>query len=84
MKTKTHSETELVERARTDLEAFGELIERYRGSICRQCFSRVGDRDYAEDLAQETFVRAYLKLEPTAGSIAFPELAAQDRIQHMQ
>ncbi len=59
MKTTAHSETELVERAASDLDAFGELVERYRGSIQRQCYSSLRDRDYAEDLAQETFVRAY-------------------------
>jgi len=63
MKTKACSEVELVERAASDLETFGELVERYRGSVCRQCFSFVRDRHHAEDLAQETFVRAYLKLD---------------------
>ena len=57
------SETDLVELARTDLEAFGELVTRYRGCIIRQCRSRVSDAHIAEDLAQETFIRAYLKLD---------------------
>ncbi len=59
----TVSEKDLVVRAREDLQAFGELVERYRGVICRQCRGAVGDWHYAEDLAQETFVRAYLHLE---------------------
>ena len=63
MKTKPCSEIEIVQHAKTDLEAFGDLVERYRGSITRQCFSRVRDHQHAEDLAQETFVRAWLKLK---------------------
>lgn len=72
MKTKAYSETELVSRARIGLDAFGELVERYRGSIQRQCFSRVKDRDHAEDLAQETFIRAYLKLDQLQEPSLFP------------
>lgn len=62
MKSKSSAEVEVVERARRDLDAFGELVERYQQTIQHQCFSRVRDWHFAEDLAQETFVRAYLKL----------------------
>lgn len=72
MKTKAYSEVELVERAKTDLEAFGELVERYRGSITRQCCSRVKDADHAEDLAQEAFIRAYMHLDQLAEVFMFP------------
>lgn len=59
-------------RAANDLDAFGELVERYRGSIQRQCYSSVHDRDHAEDLAQETFIRAYLHLGQLADPTRFP------------
>ncbi len=65
------SETELVLRARLDLDAFGELVERLRESIQRQCHQRVGNWHDAEDLAQETFVRAYLKLDQLADPSRF-------------
>lgn len=59
----TECETELVERSKQDVDCFGELVERYRSAIYALCHGRVRDRNYAEDLAQETFVRACLKLE---------------------
>jgi RNA polymerase sigma-70 factor, ECF subfamily len=35
-----------------------ELYEQYHGSLVRLLYRRTGDRDRAEDLAQEVFVRA--------------------------
>jgi RNA polymerase sigma-70 factor (ECF subfamily) len=35
-----------------------KLFEQYYGSLVRMLYRRVGDRDRAEDLAQETFARA--------------------------
>jgi RNA polymerase sigma-70 factor (ECF subfamily) len=40
-------------------EAFGELVRRYRGSVVSAIGHLVHDDDLAEDLAQETFIRAY-------------------------
>ena len=71
MKTDSLSETELVQHAREDLDAFGELVERLRGMIQRQCYHRVGDWQHAEDLAQEAFIRAYLKLDQLADPMRF-------------
>lgn len=72
MKPNHSCEADLISRAATDTKAFGELVERYRGSVVRQCYSRVRDMDYAEDLAQEAFVRAYMKL----GQLNEPSLFA--------
>jgi len=36
----------------------GKLFEQYYASLVRMLYRRVGDRDRAEDLAQETFARA--------------------------
>src|SRR6476659_7594921 len=36
-----------------------ELFEQYYGSLVRMLYRRTGDRDRAEDLAQETFARAF-------------------------
>src|ERR687894_2053529 len=35
-----------------------ELFEQHYGSLVRMLYRRTGDRDRAEDLAQETFARA--------------------------
>lgn len=72
MKTDSRTQRELVERAQENLEAFGELVERYRNSIQRQCFSRVRDHQHAEDLAQDVFIRAYLKLDQLSEPEFFP------------
>jgi RNA polymerase sigma-70 factor (ECF subfamily) len=42
--------------------AFGELVRRYRDAVLAVAFHRLGDFDDACDAAQETFVKAYLKL----------------------
>lgn len=39
-------------------EAFGGLVERYQGRIYAQALGLTGDRTEAEEIAQETFVRA--------------------------
>lgn len=45
-----------------DLEAYGELVRRYQTSVFNVCYRILGERREAEDLAQETFIRAYRKL----------------------
>lgn len=53
----------LVARCRQgDEEAFRMIFERYAGSINGFIYSMVGERDLAEELTQETFVRAYVKM----------------------
>lgn len=53
------SERECVERAaRGDATAIGDLYRRYAPAIFRYLFYRLGDRDVAEDLTSEVFVRA--------------------------
>jgi RNA polymerase sigma-70 factor (ECF subfamily) len=46
-----------------DVEAFGELVQRYQQTVFNVCFRMLGERREAEDLAQETFIRAYRKLD---------------------
>ena len=45
-----------------DREAFGMLVGRYKGMVMGRIYAIVGDRHEAEDLAQESFVRAYRAL----------------------
>src|SRR5439155_8390582 len=43
-------------------EAFGLLVERYQARVIALCAQISGDREQAQDLAQEAFVRAYTNL----------------------
>ena len=45
-----------------DTEAFGRLFDRYHDVVFRFVLFRLGDRPAAEDLTQETFVRAYRRI----------------------
>ena len=42
-----------------DLDAFGLLFERYRGLIHRTAYGLTGDPQVAEEILQDTFVRAW-------------------------
>lgn len=49
-----------LEHARNgDLDAFSALVERYSARVYGVCFSYLGNRQDAEDCAQETFVKAF-------------------------
>ncbi len=51
-------ESALVERAKTDREAFGELYERYVKRIYNYVYYRTGNHQDAEDLTARVFQRA--------------------------
>ena len=50
-----------------DARAFGELYERYHDVVFRYVLFRMGDRSFAEDITQETFVRALRRI----GSVSY-------------
>ena len=50
------------ETQRGETEAFGELVRRYQNSVFNVCFRMLTERRDAEDLTQETFMRAYQRL----------------------
>jgi RNA polymerase sigma-70 factor (ECF subfamily) len=52
------NEKELVERAKRDPAAFGELYDRHFLQIYRFVYSRVRDQTVAEDVTSEVFVKA--------------------------
>jgi RNA polymerase sigma-70 factor (ECF subfamily) len=57
-------ETEWIDAARAgDREAFGRLVDRYWDRLYRWLFHLARDRHRAEDLAQETFLKALAGLE---------------------
>jgi RNA polymerase sigma-70 factor (ECF subfamily) len=45
-----------------DKSAFGRLVERHKASVYGLCYRLLGSPDEARDAAQETFVRAYLRM----------------------
>jgi RNA polymerase sigma-70 factor (ECF subfamily) len=54
---------DLILRARRgETEAFGELVGRTQSAVFNVCYRLMGERREAEDLAQETFLRAYTRL----------------------
>ena len=62
--TTGRTDARLVEEARRgDQEAFGELVKRYERRLIRVLFRFVRDVDFAEDLAQETFLRVYERID---------------------
>ena len=62
-RTLMNSDEELVERSRRgDDAAFGVIFERYSWPVTGFIFGLVGERGLAEELAQETFVRAHRRL----------------------
>jgi len=59
-----NSSADLVSRAcRGDHEAFRLIFERYSRPMMSFIYDQVGDRELAEELTQETFVRAYRGLK---------------------
>jgi RNA polymerase sigma-70 factor (ECF subfamily) len=54
------SDAELMARAREgDCAAFAELVDRHKDAVVSYLARLAGDRDRAEDLAQETFLRLF-------------------------
>lgn len=44
-----------------DIEAYGQIVNRYKARLYNFVFRFVGDRETAEDIVQETFLRAFRK-----------------------
>ncbi len=62
----------LVERCQAgDSRAFDLLYQRYFERLKRFCLRRIGDRDEAEDVAQEAFARAWKALPAFSGEKRF-------------
>lgn len=66
------SDARLVEEARRgDRDAFGELVTRYERRLVRVILRFVPDVEQARDLAQDTFLRAYRRLDQFDSSRRF-------------
>jgi RNA polymerase sigma factor (sigma-70 family) len=62
MTLETPSDALVIAAQAGDRAAYAALIARYRETVFAYAFARLRDREEAEDVAQETFVRAYLGL----------------------
>jgi RNA polymerase sigma-70 factor, ECF subfamily len=68
----TIDESTLVAQAREgDTVAFGELVRRYEGKIFRLAQHITQNREDAEDVLQETFLKAYEHLDQFQGNSKF-------------
>lgn len=52
-------------------DPFAILVNRYREALCRVAFSKLGDRNTAEDVVQETFLAVYAARHTYNSSFAF-------------
>lgn len=53
----------LAEVSAGDIDAYGKIVRRYQGRLYNFVFRFVGDRETAEDIVQEAFLRAFGKRE---------------------
>lgn len=66
------NDSQLIQHALNgDSGAFGQLVQRYQGRLYNTLFHVVGSREEAEDLVQDAFVQAYVKLSSFQGHSAF-------------
>jgi RNA polymerase sigma-70 factor, ECF subfamily len=66
MTTLPSSVTDPLDLSRLDQQAFSELVEPYRRAIQAHCYRMLGSTQEAEELVQETFLRAWLRRETYA------------------
>lgn len=66
------ADKELVEKAqRGDVHAFEELVQRYHGKIYGLTYNMTSNREDAEDLTQEVFVKAHEAIARFKGNSSF-------------
>ncbi|MCB0350699.1 MAG: sigma-70 family RNA polymerase sigma factor [Bdellovibrionales bacterium] len=62
----------VVERAKNgDIRAFSELVLRHQKSLLRLAYRVLGDLEMAQDVVQESLMKAYQKLDSFEGRSAF-------------
>jgi len=64
-------EQELVKKALTDREAFGEIVDIYYREVLGYIYKRTFDKELSKDLAQETFLKALKYLSSYKGRSQF-------------
>jgi RNA polymerase sigma-70 factor (ECF subfamily) len=64
--------TKLIKEARGgDEEAFSTLVSKYKGQVFRHAYAMMNDRQEAEDVAQEAFIKAFYSLNKLDNDFAF-------------
>ena len=67
-----HQEQQLVRRARAgEMDAYDELVRRYQERIYATIYHMTANHEDANDLAQETFIKAYQALKSFKGDSSF-------------
>ncbi len=67
-----NDESQLIDEAlRGNSAAFGELVQLYQNRLYNAITHIVGDRAAAEDVVQDAFIQAYVKLSTFQGNSAF-------------
>src|ERR1051325_5215370 len=70
--TNPEQERQLVRRARGgDMEAYDDLIRRYQERIYATIYHMTANHEDANDLAQETFIKAHQALKSFKGDSSF-------------
>lgn len=63
---------QLIHKAKEgNIDAFSEIIDRFKGNVYRQAFGMVNDPSEAQDIAQEAFIKAYYSLNKLKSEYAF-------------
>lgn len=83
------SDTQLVELAsKGDQHAFEYLFTRYRDALLHLFEQRLGSKDTASDLLQETFIKVYLHLDNYSASYTFGQwvytIARNTLVDHLR
>lgn len=67
------SDSELIKQSlEGDVNAFGFLVEKYKGAVHALAYRKIGDFHIAEDITQDTFFKAYQKLSTLKHYAHFP------------
>ena len=63
---------ELIGRVKAgDIDAYADLVRRHHPAVMSLCMGMLADKAAAEDVAQETFLKAYASLKDFRGDAAF-------------
>ena len=66
-------DAELIQRTLSgDESAFGFLVDKYKGSVHALAYRKLGDFHTAEEITQDTFLKAYQKLSTLRDPARFP------------
>ncbi len=63
-------------------DAYGVLVERYKTKVFHMAYSLTLNREVADDLAQEVFIKAYYALPKFKGKAAFSTWLHQITVNH--